>query len=209
MEEKFNEPKLVLSRIYTRGGDQGMTSLVNGRRVSKDDPRIETYGAVDELNSVLGLAVVSIEEQLDAHPRLEPLRQTLVRVQHELFNLGSELATDPGQLYPNQARITSAETDALESEMDRLNEELPPLRSFVLPGGSRLNGELHLARTICRRAERRLISLSHAEEVPPDAVRYLNRLSDALFVWSRWANMVAGAAECLWQPNLAASQSGG
>jgi len=126
-------------------------------------------------------------------------------VQHELFNLGSILATLPEDVHPRQARITEAEIARLEAEMDRANEGLPALRSFVLPGGSRLNAELHVCRTVCRRAERIATALAREEAVPAEAVKYLNRLSDAFFVWSRWASHQAGAPETLWEPNRAAS----
>jgi cob(I)alamin adenosyltransferase len=205
----YNEPKLVLSRIYTRGGDKGVTSLVNGRRVSKADARIEAYGTVDELNAVLGAAQVSLGELRPRFEGLARLAAILERVQHELFNLGSELATDPGQLHPKQPRITASEVRRLEAEIDAMNAELPALRSFVLPGGSRLNAELHLGRTVCRRAERRVVALGEAGEVSAAALEYLNRLSDALFVWSRWVNRELGAPEVLWQPNLAASSAAG
>ncbi|HBY64514.1 MAG TPA: cob(I)yrinic acid a,c-diamide adenosyltransferase [Solibacterales bacterium] len=197
----FNEPRLTLNRIYTRGGDTGNTSLVGGQRVPKDTLRIETYGTVDELNSCVGLAAVSAAE----HPKLAQIHGTLTRVQHELFNLGSILATKPEDVHPKQPRVTDVEIQQLEGEIDRMNEELPPLKSFVLPGGSRINAELHLCRTVCRRAERLAVALSREEEVPMEAVRYLNRLSDALFVWSRWVNVQLGAQEVLWQPNAAAS----
>ena len=203
MDEKaFNQPRLALNRIYTKRGDAGDTSLVGGQRVAKDDPRIEAYGTVDELNAFTGLACVSCE---DAGPRVSALASILRRVQHELFNLGSILATLPEDVHPKQARVTEAEVEQLEHEIDAMNEELPPLRSFVLPGGTRLNAELHAARTICRRAERLLVALARREPVPPEAVHYLNRLSDALFVWSRWANHVLGVAEVLWEPNEASS----
>jgi cob(I)alamin adenosyltransferase len=126
-------------------------------------------------------------------------------VQHELFNLGSQLSTLPQDLHPQQARITPADIEQLEQEIDAMNAELPALRSFVLPGGSRLNAELHAARTICRRAERLTVALARVEETPGDAIRYLNRLSDALFVWSRWASHVQGVPEVLWEPNRSAS----
>jgi cob(I)alamin adenosyltransferase len=129
----------------------------------------------------------------------------LLRVQHELFNLGSILATRPEDVHPRQARVTDQEIAQMELEMDKMNEGLPELRSFVLPGGCRLNAELHVCRTVCRRAERRLVSLARLEQVPSEAVKYLNRLSDALFVWSRWSSAQAGAAETLWEPNRAAS----
>jgi cob(I)alamin adenosyltransferase len=122
-----------------------------------------------------------------------------------LFNLGSILATLPEDVHPKQARVTDAEVTRLEEEMDRMNEDLQPLRSFVLPGGSRLNAELHICRTVCRRAERVCVSLAREQNAPPEAVRYLNRLSDAMFVWSRWASHVTGAPETLWEPNQSTS----
>jgi cob(I)alamin adenosyltransferase len=201
---KFREPNLVLSRIYTKTGDEGQTNLAGGRRVSKDSLRIECYGTVDELNSFAGMACVTARED----GRTEPLAEILLRVQHELFNLGSILATMPEDVGPRQPRITEAEVTQLEREIDDANAILQPLRSFVLPGGSRLNAELHACRTICRRAERLCVSLARIEQVPPEVVHYLNRLSDALFVWSRWANHVLGAAEVLWSPNRAASKLG-
>lgn len=206
MEEKtFNEPRLALNRIYTRMGDDGNTSLVGGQRVAKDDVRIEAYGTVDEVNAVLGMARVSLAELIDRHPRLAELDSILLRVQHELFNLGSILATLPKDVHPRQARITETDVRQLETEMDRMNENLAPLRSFILPGGSRLSTELHVCRTVCRRAERILAGMSREEQVPEDALQYLNRLSDAAFVWSRWVNHELGIAEELWQPNEASS----
>lgn len=196
----FNEPRIALNRIYTRRGDAGETSLVGGQRVPKDVLRIETYGTVDELNAFVGAARVSAQEA-----GLERLADILHRVQHELFNLGSILATLPEDVHPQQPRVTDAEIGQLESEIDSMNEELPALRSFVLPGGLRVNADLHVCRTACRRAERLCVTLGRDEEVPGEAVRYLNRLSDALFVFSRWASMKCGAAEVLWQPNEAAS----
>ena len=175
--------------------------MAGGQRVPKDSPRIESYGTVDELNSFIGMAMVTASDQ----PELSQLVKILLRVQHELFNLGSILATRPEDVHPRQPRVTQAEIDQLEREIDRMNEVLGPLRSFVLPGGTRLNTELHAARTICRRAERLVIALSRIESVPPEAVRYLNRLSDALFVWSRWVNHTLGVPEVLWQPNEAAA----
>jgi cob(I)alamin adenosyltransferase len=201
----FDAPRIALNRIYTKRGDQGETSLAGGQRVAKDSARIEAYGTVDELNAFTGLAVVSCEEMSGANPELGLLLTILRRVQHELFNLGSILATLPEDVHPKQARITSAEVSQLEREIDSMNESLPALRSFVLPGGTRLNAELHLIRTVCRRAERLLIALSRAEPVPPETIQYLNRLSDAAFVWSRWVNHTAGAPEILWKPNEAAS----
>jgi cob(I)alamin adenosyltransferase len=197
--EKFSDPRLALNRIYTKSGDAGETGLAGGQRVAKDSARIEAYGTVDELNASVGLACVSCKDLPE--PRIAELGVILNRVQHELFNLGSILATRPEDVHPRQARVTPADVEQLEREIDAMNEELPPLRSFVLPGGTRLNAELHAARTICRRAERLVVALARDEAVPPEAIQYLNRLSDALFVWSRWANHVLGVAEVLWEPN--------
>ena len=200
-EKVYSDPQIALNRIYTRRGDGGETSLVGGQRVDKDALRIECYGTVDELNSWLGLARVSALEQAG----LEMLSSILLRVQHELFNLGSILATLPTDVHPRQPRVTEAEVLQLEREIDQMNEELPALRSFVLPGGSRLNAELHGARTVCRRAERIAVALMRHEPGTDEGVKYLNRLSDALFVWSRWANHRLGLDEVLWEPNRAAS----
>jgi cob(I)alamin adenosyltransferase len=202
--QHFNEPRIALNRIYTRAGDGGLTRLVGGQRVAKDDLRIEAYGTVDELNAFTGLARVTAES-LGAP--LSSLTITLKRIQHELFNLGSILATLPEDVHPKQPRVTENEVAQLEREIDEANETLPPLRSFVLPGGSRLDAELHVCRTVCRRAERLLVALSKTQSVPEETVRYLNRLSDALFVWSRWANHALGLPETLWEPNAAASSN--
>jgi cob(I)alamin adenosyltransferase len=203
--EPFDKPRLAINRVYTRRGDQGETSLAGGQRVPKDGPRLEAYGTVDELNAFLGTARATAGELAARESQIEALVALLLRVQHELFNLGSILATLPEDVHPKQARITDAEIAQLEAEMDRMNEELPGLRSFVLAGGSRLNAELHICRTVCRHAERAVVALSRTESVPPEAVRYLNRLSDALFVWSRWASHVTGAPETLWEPNQSSS----
>jgi len=200
-DKAFNEPRIALNRIYTKGGDRGETGLVGGQRVSKDDLRIESYGTVDELNAFIGLAGVSAA----ADHRLGELSKILRRVQHELFNLGSILATKPEDVHPKQPRITPTEVKQLEHEIDSMNAGLPRLRSFVLPGGTRINAELHAARTVCRRAERRVVALAKGEQADPEAIRYLNRLSDALFVWSRWTSHVLGVPEVLWEPNEAAS----
>ena len=201
----YNDPNLSMNRIYTKGGDQGETSLVNGRRVSKADPKVSAFGEVDELNALVGVARVSAEELAETHPSMAEFARTLLRVQHELFNLGSTLATDPGALHPRQPRVAESDVLELERDLDAKNAKLGPLRSFVLPGGCRLSAELHVCRTVCRRAERAVVALGAREEVDPWAVRYLNRLSDALFVWSRWACAELGVEETTWQPNEAAS----
>ncbi|MCC6521627.1 MAG: cob(I)yrinic acid a,c-diamide adenosyltransferase [Polyangiaceae bacterium] len=198
----YREPRLAINRVYTRSGDDGTTALVGGSRVAKTDPRIEAYGTVDELNAVIGAARVSLAEVTGRAPELASLDVVLLRVQHELFNLGSLLATPPDDVHPAQPRVTPRDVAALEQDMDVRLAELAPLRSFVLPGGCRLNADLHLGRTVCRRAERRCAPLGLGSE---DALVYLNRLSDALFVWSRWASAKLGVPECLWEPNRASS----
>jgi cob(I)alamin adenosyltransferase len=210
-EKPFAEPRLAINRVYTRHGDAGKTRLVGGQQVPKDDARLEAYGDVDELNAFVGAARQTLAEARAASlagghgEDLAALDASLRRVQHELFNLGSILATLPEDVHPRQPRVTAVEVAALEAEMDRCQEALAPLRSFVLPGGCRLNADLHVARTVCRRAERRAFALSRHSPVDPEALKYLNRLSDALFVWSRWASHLLAVPEVLWEPNEAAS----
>jgi cob(I)alamin adenosyltransferase len=190
---------VLLNKIYTRTGDGGKTRLVTGEAVAKSDPRVEAYGAVDELNAVLGLA--RLETPGDAI--LDPI---LARIQNDLFDLGADLAT-PDQGGPVAAlRIVGSQVERLESEIDLLNAELAPLTSFVLPGGSRAAALLHLARTVCRRAERRAVRFASSLAVDAaggaphaPALRYLNRLSDLLFVASRFVN-AQGAGDVLWVP---------
>jgi len=202
---KYDEPRVAINRVYTRGGDKGETGLAGGQRVPKDSLRIEAYGTVDELNATIGVARATAEESLSGHGKLEELDAILKRVQHELFNVGSILATLPQDVHPRQARVTEVEIAQLEAEIDRMNAVLPALRSFVLPGGCRLNADLHVCRTVCRRAERIAVALSRQEPIDGEIIRYLNRLSDALFVWSRWASHTLGVPEILWEPNRAAS----
>jgi cob(I)alamin adenosyltransferase len=173
---------------------------VGGQKVPKDSPRIEAYGAVDELNAVIGLcktAAVECKASQQDRARLEAFFR---RIQNELFNLGSDLATRPEDLRPKQPVIEQRHIDRLERECDELLEGLPELRSFTLPGGGWLPSFLHLARTVCRRAERRAVALARQEPVRPECVKYLNRLSDALFVLGRWAVRAIGEAEPLWEP---------
>ncbi len=188
---------VTLNRIYTRTGDKGQTKLATGETVHKFDLRVEAYGAVDELNAVVGLARLAGvgESELDA---------MLGRIQNELFDLGADLATPerPGKPLGWEAlRILDSQVDRLEQEIDLLNAELSPLTSFILPGGTPLATHLHLARTVCRRAERIAVRLSseEGEAVSPAALKYLNRLSDLLFVMCRWANG-RGAGDVLWTP---------
>lgn len=198
-ERRFHDPHVGISKVYTRTGDAGETGLVGGSRVAKDHVRIEAYGTVDELNSLVGLA----RHTAAGEAATRSLAVWLLRVQHQLFNLGSALSTPPGALRPGQPRVTDLDVAALEEEMDRLTATLPALRSFVLPGGSRLNAELHLCRTVARRAERVAVALQRSEGGADVEVRYLNRLSDALFVWSRWAAKALDHDETMWEPNRA------
>jgi len=184
-----------LNKIYTRTGDDGTTGLVAGPRRKKHDLRVESYGEVDEANSCIGL----VRQHLADHPTLD---QMLVRIQNDLFDLGADLATpDTGKkLDYEPLRIVQAQVDRLEVEIDTLNADLEPLRSFVLPGGTEAAAALHLARTVARRAERRIVALQDSgEAVSAAAVAYINRLSDFLFVAARWVND-KGRADILWVP---------
>ncbi len=174
-------------KIYTKTGDTGQTSLLFGKRVSKDDLRVEAYGTVDEANSALGLALSHMP------PELSELSESLLEVQRVLFNIGAELATPPGRRPGWQADQT--QIDFLEHLIDALDEKIPPLTSFVLPGGSPAGAGLHLARTIVRRAERLAVTVARDEELNPLVVTYLNRLSDALFNAARYTNHLMGTPE--------------
>jgi cob(I)alamin adenosyltransferase len=180
-----------ITRVYTRTGDDGTTGLGGGQRVAKDSPRIETYGTVDELSSAIGVAVA-----LGLTPKLA---ETLARIQNELFNVGSDLCI----LEEDKAKmpvpvVEARHVEALERFMDELAEELSPLENFILPGGTPGAAQLHVARTVCRRAERLAVTLAREEPVGPFVVRYLNRLSDALFVMARYENFKSGAPDVLW-----------
>ena len=207
--DRFNEPRITINRVYTKLGDSGETKLVGGQKVSKGSLRLESYGTVDELNAFVGVALITLQMELPGHPNLKSLGNILIQIQHELFNLGGVLATLPKDIHPRQPQIGSEEIVCLESYIDQYNEDLPPLKSFVLPGGCRLNVELHLCRTVCRRAERYCVRLNDEEKVTLNTIKYLNRLSDAFFVWSRWVSYELGVPETLWNPNRLASNVDG
>jgi cob(I)alamin adenosyltransferase len=173
-----------LSKIYTRTGDDGSTGLGDGSRVSKDSARVTAYGTVDEANSAIGVVI--------ACDLPDEMREQLVRIQHQLFDLGGELCI------PGHSAIFDADIERLETVLDSYNEDLPPLKDFILPGGGMAAAQCHLARTICRRAEREIVTLSHHDAVRPEAIRYLNRLSDLLFVLSRVLARRSGHGEVLW-----------
>lgn len=192
-----------IDRVYTRTGDAGETGLVGGKRVPKDDLRIESYGEVDELNSVLGVVrsilAVPPYENTGTAARTDAV---LAFVQQELFDLGSELATPREAEYEGMIRIGDDAIARLEGWMDELSPDLPELKSFVLPGGGAAAAMLHVARTVCRRCERVVTSLVRSGEAEPNTARYLNRLSDLLFVQSRWVAISTGHGEVLWQKGL-------
>jgi cob(I)alamin adenosyltransferase len=199
---------ISITRVYTRTGDGGETSLVGGRRVAKDSPRIVAYGAVDELNAVVGLVRVFNEERLAAGAATDTPRhrldEILRKVQNQLFDLGSELATPPDAVYDGMFRMGEGEVTELEHIMDECQKDLAPLKSFILPGGGRVHAFLHQARTVCRRAERDLLALSRVEPISEWTLRYLNRLSDLFFVLGRWVGKHAGEKEYLWERGLSA-----
>jgi cob(I)alamin adenosyltransferase len=194
---------ISITRVYTRTGDRGETALVGGKRVPKDSPRIVAYGTLDELNAVIGLARTFNEERLDAGEHHRWLDEVLRRIQNELFDLGSELATPPESAYEGMFHVGPAQVTELEKLMDGCQKDLAPLKSFVLPGGGRVNAFLHQARTVCRRAEREVLALSRAEAIGEWPLRYVNRLSDLLFVLSRWVARHLGEKEYLWERGLA------
>jgi len=178
-------------KIYTKTGDKGETGLFGGGRVRKDNARIAAYGEVDELNALIGWARAANKDS-----GVDVLLQS---VQNNLFDLGAVLATpDPKKLEGKGSFGVAGEIEVLEKEIDRMEKDLPPLKTFILPGGSELGARLHIARTVCRRTERKVVALAAVESLAPDAVIYLNRLSDFLFVLARWSNLKAGVADVAW-----------
>ena len=213
-----------ITKVYTRTGDKGSTRLVGGKKIPKDAARIEAYGTLDELNSVMGLArvfnddlkrkrvqpspasgghVSSLKPEL---PAAEHLDDILRQLQNELFDLGSELATPADFSYEGMFRVGEQEVKGLERIIDSCQKDLEPLNSFILPGGGKVGGFLHQARTVCRRAERDILRLSREEELSPWPLTYVNRLSDLLFVLSRWVSQKLGEPEYLWERGLRSSE---
>jgi cob(I)alamin adenosyltransferase len=189
-----------ITKVYTRTGDKGKTRLAGGQQVWKDSLRVEAYGTVDELNAAIGL-VRAMREDSSAGDRLQ---NELWWIQNKLFDIGGLLATSPGQSFNNMPQVSSTDTARLEGLIDTCQQTLPPLKEFILPGGGTIGSQLHVARTICRRAERRCVSLMRKESVPLSIVVFLNRLSDALFVLARWVAKKEGRAEAFWQREAAA-----
>jgi cob(I)alamin adenosyltransferase len=201
-----------LTRIYTRTGDDGTTGLVGGQRIKKNDLRIEAYGTVDELSSTIGLARSALAEVLRTRPVQNMARATavvhqldawLAWTQDALFNLGSDLATLPKDRWKGMPLTSPDDAQALERAIDAAQTDLEPLANFIHPGGSMPGAFLHQARTVARRAERRLLELRDREPISEDAIKYVNRLSDALFVWSRWINHALDQPEHLWNAKTA------
>jgi cob(I)alamin adenosyltransferase len=189
------------ARIYTRGGDDGTTGLFGGRRLPKNSVRIDCIGAVDECSSAIGLARRALA---DAGAQGRPLERWLSWTQDMLFNLGAQLASPDGKQPEGMPRIAQSDVASLEASIDTVVELLPPLTQFIHPGGAAGGAHLHFARAVCRRAERRLSELNEREPLPPVAMQFVNRLSDALFVWARYANQIAGEPEHVWNSAAAA-----
>ena len=193
--------RLRITRVYTRKGDGGRTRLAGGQLVWKDDARVEAYGTVDELNAQIGL-VLSLWQTAPQHgPGPDLVSAELEWVQHKLFDLGGILATAPGQTFPNMPRIEPTDVTRLERRMDACQQDLRPLEEFILPGGGVITSVLHVARVVCRRAERACVHLGRVEAIDPLVGAFLNRLSDTLFVFARYCALKAGEPERVWKRN--------
>ena len=200
---------ISITRVYTRTGDRGETGLVGGQRVPKDSTRIEAYGTLDELNAVVGLVRTFNDERLDEGEHHRRLDEILRKIQNQLFDLGSELATPPGAEYEGMFRFGEGEVRELETLMDECQKDLAPLKSFTLPGGGRINAFMHLARTVCRRLEREVLRLSREESINEWDLKFVNRLSDTFFVLGRWVAKHMGEKEYLWERGLSAHRRRG
>ena len=197
----YKKPQIKINKVYTKSGDSGKTKLVGGQTRLKSDLRIECYGEIDELNSYIGACIVNIKNiEINSEMKLK-LISILIKIQNQLFNLGTMVATMPENMHSKMPKIEDIHIKYLEDEMDKFNNELIHLTSFILPGGSKSNISLHIARTVCRRVERKAVKLMLTEEIDPNIIIYLNRLSDALFVWSRWVINVENKNENYWNPN--------
>ena len=188
-----------ITKVYTRTGDAGKTRLAGGQQVWKDSLRVEAYGTIDELNASIGVVRVMNADVLDEYSAAALLEEELRWVQNKLFDVGSILATAPGQTFKNMPKVTSHDVTRLEKLIDRCQKDLKPLKEFILPGGGKVSGFLHQARTVCRRAERLCVRLSREEPVDSMIIKFLNRLSDALFVVARWVAKTQSEPEFLWE----------
>lgn len=192
-----------ITKVYTRTGDAGKTRLAGGQPVWKDSLRVEAYGTIDEVNASVGVVRVMNAELIGHHKQAQQLEDELRWVQNKLFDVGSILATAPGQTFKNMPQVAAQDVTRLEKLIDRCQKDLAPLKEFILPGGGKVSGFLHQARTICRRAERLCVALSKAEPVDPMIIKFVNRLSDALFVLARWVAKTQAEPEFLWERNVA------
>ncbi len=188
-----------ITKVYTRTGDAGKTRLAGGQQVWKDSLRVEAYGTIDELNASVGVVRVMNADVLDEYSAAAILEEELRWVQNKLFDVGSLLATAPGQTFKNMPQVTAADVTRLEKLIDRCQKDLAPLKEFILPGGGKVSGFLHQARTVCRRAERLCVALGKVEPVDSTIIKFVNRLSDALFVLARWVAKTQGEPEFLWE----------
>jgi cob(I)alamin adenosyltransferase len=191
-----------ITKVYTKTGDKGKTRLAGGQQVWKDSLRVEAYGTVDELNASVGVVRVMNADVTKEHEAAKQLEEELRWVQNKLFDIGSILATAPGQTFKNMPQVIGKDITRLEGLIDRCQEDLEPLQEFILPGGGKVSGFLHQARTVCRRAERLCVRLSREEPVDPTIVKFVNRLSDTLFVLARWVAKTQGEPEFLWERNV-------
>ena len=203
MKKEYKEPKITINKVYTKRGDAGLTDLIGKHKVSKSDLRVKSYGELDELNSLIGgCQQILIEESFSSDDK-DLLIKILTRIQNEIFNLGNMIATLDANISENMPRIDETHLSKLEKDIDYYNTKLPVLKSFVLPGGSMTNVWFHLARTVARRSERTIVELSQSEQVDSLILKYINRLSDAFFVWARWVIFFKNDKnnEKLWNPN--------
>ena len=187
-----------ITKVYTKTGDKGTTRLVDGSSTPKDCPRVEAYGCVDELNSCIGMSRSLIQSSASVDDEILTLDACLMRIQNDLFVMGGQLATPPGAGWEGMVTLVASDVARLEDELDAMNDDLTPLKEFILPHGSQVVSSLHIARTVCRRGERRVVSLMGEEDVQEQILIYLNRLSDFLFVAARWSTHIKGEAEVYW-----------
>ena len=199
--KKYNNPNITISKVYTKKGDKGKTELIGKKNVYKDDIRVKAYGELDELNVIVGGCCQKLSEIKSKNIKLKTLNQEMIVVQNEIFNLGNMLATVDEVMMENMPQINQDNLNNLEKKINFYNKKLPNLSSFVLPGGSEINIWFNLARTVSRRCERTIVELHKKEPVSDIVLKYINRLSDAFFVWGRWINFNLKIDEELWNPN--------
>ena len=201
MKKEFKEPNININKVYTKLGDDGKTAIIGGQRLGKNNIRIDAYGDVDELNSIIGGVRNSLSKYIGDKEELVYIDRRLLQIQHELFNLGTMLATVDQEVLKELPAINLNNIKKIEDDIDKVTNKLPKLKSFTLSGGSNVNVWFHLARTVCRRSERKAVALSKDSIIDENCIKYLNRLSDLLFVWSRYANKILNVDEVLWSPN--------